>query len=512
MSRYLDRRGFLVGSACALGGCASLPGLGDSGIEKTPGTQVPRDVPRTDATAERDVTVAAHYYPWYGETRHWQGSYEGTPALGRYNSRADAVVEQHVAWARQAGIDAFSMSWWGPDSWEDTTIREHFLPSADGFPFFVLYEMTGRLQADDDGVIDFDRDGNRAQLRADFEYLAETYFGEASYRSVDGRPIVFVYHPGTLNLAGAYGEALADARAAIDADPFLIGDLAGWFPLVYLQPEWVEQFDALSAYDWFDPSSIGFDFVADESFDHFRNRVEDHFLQWQLIAEDTDTAFVPTTMPGFDKGHDDPDPSTILTRSPERFRELCSLTADYLDPDLRMAFVTTFNEWHEYSAVEPGEAFGETYLDITASTLATAPETRTDLDAFGRVDLSFDDAVTTPRRLCLWVEAAHLVADDDTVLRAYDVGDPVREPVFTRGAFPVEDADGTTFRWFGGPTETTRIYADADLLDRADQLVVRARPATTPLTTTVAVDGDETDERTLRDGSPSRHTFSLGDG
>jgi hypothetical protein len=70
------------------------------------------------------------YYPWYGRDpwRHWDAEDRTPPfdvaapympRLGAYDSRSRAVVEQHARWIAESGAGSVNLSWWGPDSYED---------------------------------------------------------------------------------------------------------------------------------------------------------------------------------------------------------------------------------------------------------------------------------------------------------------------------------------------------------------------------------------------------------
>ena len=70
------------------------------------------------------------YYPWYGRDpwRHWDAEDRTPPhdvaapympRLGAYDSRSRAVLEQHARWIADSGADSVNLSWWGPDSYED---------------------------------------------------------------------------------------------------------------------------------------------------------------------------------------------------------------------------------------------------------------------------------------------------------------------------------------------------------------------------------------------------------
>jgi hypothetical protein len=67
------------------------------------------------------------YYPWYAmnPVRHWDQDGRHPPVdlasnympqLGAYDSRSTAVMEQHAAWIAESGAGAINVSWWGRDS------------------------------------------------------------------------------------------------------------------------------------------------------------------------------------------------------------------------------------------------------------------------------------------------------------------------------------------------------------------------------------------------------------
>lgn len=56
------------------------------------------------------VPLMAYYYIWYSPAS-WDRAKTDYPILGRYSSDDRAVMEQHVRWAQEAGIDGFIVSW-----------------------------------------------------------------------------------------------------------------------------------------------------------------------------------------------------------------------------------------------------------------------------------------------------------------------------------------------------------------------------------------------------------------
>jgi len=114
-----------------------------------------------------DYTVGVFYYPWYGNGNFHGGEYlrgelepPQSPTLGEYNDSDPEVIAQHLAWSRQAEINLWVASWWGPDSLTDRTLRDVILPHPDlpGVKVALFYETTGRLDSDDDPDNAFGKD------------------------------------------------------------------------------------------------------------------------------------------------------------------------------------------------------------------------------------------------------------------------------------------------------------------------------------------------------------------
>jgi len=84
--------------------------------------------------ATAGTVVSTFYYPWFGTTTHdgefahWaQGGHDPPydiasdyyPALGVYSSGSSAVINTQMADVARAGIDEVAVSWWGKGSAED---------------------------------------------------------------------------------------------------------------------------------------------------------------------------------------------------------------------------------------------------------------------------------------------------------------------------------------------------------------------------------------------------------
>lgn len=93
----------------------------------------------TRAAPTLSTRVQLFYYAWYGNPSvygswvHWpQGnttppnsiSSDFYPQLGAYDSGDPAVLDQHMRWVQQTGAGVIVYSWWGQGSYEDRLVRK----------------------------------------------------------------------------------------------------------------------------------------------------------------------------------------------------------------------------------------------------------------------------------------------------------------------------------------------------------------------------------------------------
>jgi glycoprotein endo-alpha-1,2-mannosidase len=136
--------------AIGLTACGSLtptPTSGSSNSEGTPTatTGSPNSTPAqstsTSASPTPSTLVTAFYYLWYGTLahdgawRHWNQlnhlppddlASAFYPLRGPYSSRDPAVLASQMTELRSAGIGAIAVSWWGRDSWDDQSLDALF--------------------------------------------------------------------------------------------------------------------------------------------------------------------------------------------------------------------------------------------------------------------------------------------------------------------------------------------------------------------------------------------------
>lgn len=302
--------------------------------------------------------VGAYYYPWYGvNDRPLEHDWDHVmrrklappqaPLVGLYRSDDPKVISQHIEQSKRAGIDFWAVSWWGPDTATDRTIREAILkhPDAAQLRYAILYEATGRLGS-------FDHPHYR-HLVDDFAYLERTYFSDPNYLHVDGKPVVFIY------LTREYfrnrgHEELAALRKRVK-NVFIVGDdvFGGEY-----RPEWAKQFDAVTSYDVYGQSTS-----QHQATTKAVEALASNYANARRVANSVGTAFIPAVAPGYNDtaerpGH--PGTARYLIDDPnskegDLFRTMIRQAAlPHLDPACgRLMMITSFNEWYEDSQIEP---------------------------------------------------------------------------------------------------------------------------------------------------------------
>src|SRR5690242_7983283 len=183
------------------------------------------------ASAAGAADVGVYYYPWNGP---YAGGHTWTqtirehlvpqeqPVEGYYSSRDRATIESQIDQSHRGNISFWSMSWWGPNSAEDQTIRNSIFtdPRAGELKYAVNYESTGRLGDPNNP--------NYGNLVPDFQFLAQNYFNNPNYLKINNRPVVFLYVSRVYFNTPASRTALSNLRQTMETqyhvDPYLVGD------------------------------------------------------------------------------------------------------------------------------------------------------------------------------------------------------------------------------------------------------------------------------------------------
>jgi len=315
---------------------------------------------RCVSAAGRDTMVGAYYYPWYnGPTFNGRGPAGGNtliyhldpqvkPELGWYNQRKDTeVVDRHYEWAKYAGIDFFVCSYWGKRSATDRTILERMLdnPKRGNVKLCVFWEPSITRG---DGV-------TAGTIAAETDYLCDNYFDSPAYLRVDGRPVIFIYITRALETEALKGliEAIRGAAKKKGKEIYIVGDEVWGKPNVARKTPRVKLMDAVTNYDVY--GNLGrARFVTDAILDKWKS----NNAGWKALADRLGRRMIPGIAPGYNdravRGEEDhPACSRKLNDEKHAFGSFFKGMIDRLDKDAEMVVITSWNEWHEDTQIEP---------------------------------------------------------------------------------------------------------------------------------------------------------------
>ncbi len=316
---------------------------------------VPLGAEAGETAAQVPRKVLAFYYPWYGNANvpggsgrwaHWSGVDETNrtidssthyPQLGPYDSHDRKLIAQHCKWAKQAGIDGWIVSWWGHGAFSDQAMSRILDACAEaGLEVTVYYEtVPGKKNAD--------------SAAGDLLRMLERYAKHRAWLRVGRRPVVFIYGRaiGEIGLP-AWRDVVAELAQRYRPQPLLIGDRIG--------RRAAEVFDGLHTYN-----TAGA--LRGKSLDEVKQWAQETYPGWVQIAKKAKRISTITVIPGYDD---------TKIRTPglrvERFGGH-SYRAQWeaaiaAGPD--WILITSWNEWHEGSEIEPSVELGDRYLGLTA--------------------------------------------------------------------------------------------------------------------------------------------------
>jgi glycosyl hydrolase family 99 len=322
------------------------------------------------------------YYPWYqaGPWRHWEEAGRNppidlaafaVPALGAYDSRDAAVLEQHARWLAEAGAGAVNLSWWGPGSAEDRAVplimdvmrahdihvTFHLEPYADNRAtrladdlLYLVREYGERRRWDAFLLLEDERGTARPVFKLFRTILEPT--------TTDCRGRIFPVPDYTED--GMWRRQIDAVRTMLRADfePIVLSDslgagrtAAGGFDGMAVYDPYVRPASWPSVASTFSSARLLFSFNVNAGFDHYTERPP--------FGE----CFTPSRFePPIDAtGWDAAARAEALAASRDRILDSLRTTLTLqLDPALAdarrgffLTYINSFNEWHEGTAFEP---------------------------------------------------------------------------------------------------------------------------------------------------------------
>ncbi|HDM71026.1 MAG TPA: hypothetical protein ENG58_06400 [Thermotogales bacterium] len=319
---------------------ANLP-VGSSQVEKVSSVSIPK------YERKNPRFVLAFYYAWYGTPDgpmgngrwlHWYGPgmyYQGTdhPLRGMYDSWDEEVLKSHMLKAHESGIDGFVVSWWGPGSYETDTVKKMLKIShdmkRDGKRFYISiyyegYEYSTKREAVDDLC-----------------FAIEEFAGDEGFLKLDGKPVIFIYSRAINSLSKEdWKEVVERVRKRCGDVVFIADTMDGKFARIF---GGMHVYNVCGAFRKLPAMKVGSRFMS-------------------LQAKLNDVLYVMNVMPGYDDTHVRVPGFKVDREKGKLYEELWKLVLE-IDPDL--VIITSWNEWHEGSEIEPSEEYGNLYLKLT---------------------------------------------------------------------------------------------------------------------------------------------------
>ncbi|MCA4132598.1 glycoside hydrolase family 99-like domain-containing protein [Arthrobacter sp. M4] len=383
-------------------------------------TRIPRlpEAPADEAAGirERDVTVAAYYFPnyhldprneqWHGEGwTEWEllkqagPRFEGhqqprVPAHG-YEDEADpAVMGEKMTLAATHGVDAFLFDWYWYSGrpYLERPLEEAFMPGAlaHGMKFALMWanhDWTNihpwksatpatNLEL---GTVD------AAQFEAATDYIIERYFSHPAYLRLGGRPYLSIYSVATL-IDGLGG--VDQTKAALDG--LRVRAARAGHPDIHLNLVCREKTalpqDGIAMNEEALVDRLGFDSVTSYVWVHhyampnlqtpYREMLDQAEEGWDTLAGRYHVPFFPNVTVGWD-----PSPRTVQSdrynpdlgyphtnvisdATPEQFgRALEKVRSFVRKTEAPLITINAWNEWTEGSYLEPDTVHGTGHLE-----------------------------------------------------------------------------------------------------------------------------------------------------
>ena len=297
--------------------------------------------------------VLTFYYPWYGNPdkpegsgrwSHWQdvnleekkiGSSTNFPLLGPYDSQDPSVIRQHCRWSVESGIHGWIVSWWGHGHFTDKSLERILEVIGPALKVTIYYETVPKPQTP-------------ASAAEDILRLLRKYGDHPAWLKVQGKPVVFIYGRaiGEIGLDG-WKEAIAQINREYPGGAFFHGDR--------FSAEAAAVFDGLHTYN-----TAGR--LKGRSLDEIRQWCQEMFPKAVALARNAGKSVALTVIPGYDDTKVRK-PGLVVERFDGKSYAIQWGAAIAAQPD--WILITSFNEWHEGSEIEPSLEHKHTYLWLT---------------------------------------------------------------------------------------------------------------------------------------------------
>jgi len=303
---------------------------------------------------ERDGTLfGAQYYCWYGEgigARHWNdepehGAVTDMPALGYYGSHLGVNIEDHLRILEDTGIDFLILNLHidikGINGYELSTIKNIFSIAAKrNCPLRFAIQLCIY-------------DHSREEIPEFLKMFRRIFIKKPNYLSCDGRPVIFFFwtgaHDGNKKFINLLDENLQGCIR-----------VASSMRLYSVKNESQKTYGFFDGFSLFSPLELG----SRENWEKIWQEA------YKNSAAGGKALKILTVSPGYnDSCLKDPqrknNPHRVIDReNGNTYRKMIEFALSHNSaPD--MVIISTFNEYHENTHIEPSINFGDRYMKMT---------------------------------------------------------------------------------------------------------------------------------------------------
>lgn len=320
------------------------------------------DIPQTDVATE---VITGAYYNNFTTAVNEAKSPE-VPTLGYYTTAAEGVMEQHLDWAGQAGLDFFIFTW--DNTGNEAALINRFNAARAAKTSDVKYVIrysTSHLGLSNENPLQGEVK-YRAMLN-DFVDVLNTYLTSDSYYTVEDKPVI-IFTPANLSsdnlLSIDFSKVISslkqDLKSFYNIDCYIIGEMTtGWVAPVNYADHQVYSFDGFTLRDW-----------KTRSYDVFYGYfsfLDINWNNWKTTLAKRDVDFIPCIYPSYNDRKNDTK-SYYYTFSEDGdtadYVNFCNVAKRNMSPK-QIVLLNSWNGWDAGTNLEPSDLKEEKFLTVT---------------------------------------------------------------------------------------------------------------------------------------------------
>jgi hypothetical protein len=275
--------------------------------------------------------VYAYYFGWHTPESWKDGRLMDHPKP-LYNSQDDSTLDRHIKQAKDTGIDAFIMSWFGPKNNNLTHVVFNMLldrAKLNGFAVGAALDM-----------VDGGFNATPAEVIESLQYLLNDRANHPGYLRFNNKPVVYFWNQGRFSL-----DQWTQIRAQVDPNRNSIWVMEGTDTTL------LKVFDGLYLFN----VAWSSNFLSTASTWGSKMRAAGGWF------------YTPTAMPGWDESRLEgrTNPTTPKARANGAF--LTNSWRGAVDSGSGIIMIVSWNEFLENSYIEPSETYGTQAIDTLKS-------------------------------------------------------------------------------------------------------------------------------------------------